>query len=74
MVIDKIPCHDATLLIGYLNAKIGIKLEDGLVGRHGVQSEGGKFISCCGLNNLAIITTMLPHKDIHLHTWTSPNN
>ena len=42
MVIDKIPCHDATLLIGYLNAKIGSKLEDGLVGRHGVQNEEGK--------------------------------
>ena len=33
-----------------------------------------KFVSFCGLNNFAITTTMFPHKDIHLHTWISPNS
>ena len=79
-VVDKTPRHDILLLLGDMNAKIGSKLEgeDGIVGSYGlkcVRNENGeKFVSFCGLNNLAIATTMFPHKDIHLHTWTSPNH
>lgn len=78
-VVDKTPRHDTMLIIGDLNAKIGDKLEgeDGIVGRHGIQCErsdnGEKFVEFCGLNNFAITTTMFPHKDIHLYTWTTPN-
>ena len=30
-------------------------------------------MSFWALNNLAIASTMLPHKEIHRYTWTSPN-
>jgi hypothetical protein len=56
------------LIIGNLNAKIGKHLEgeNGIVGRHGIPCNGNdngeKFVSFCGLNNLAITTAMLPHK------------
>jgi len=30
-------------------------------------------VSFCALNNLAIPSTMFPHKEIHRYKWTSPN-
>lgn len=81
MVIDKTPRHDTTLLIGDLNAKIGSKLEgeDGIVGRHGVQSKRNdeeKLVSFCGTikqpchNNNYVPSQRNPFT----HTWTSPNS
>jgi len=78
-VISQAPRHDAIIVLGDLNAKIGRKLdgEKGIVGNHGLQSErsdnGERFVSLCANNNLAIASTMFPHKKIHLQTWTSPN-
>jgi endonuclease/exonuclease/phosphatase family metal-dependent hydrolase len=78
-VIHLTPRHDITIVVGDLNAKVGTKLdgEDGIVGEHGLQSERNdndeRFSSLCANNNLAIVSTMFPHKKIHLHTWTSAN-
>ncbi len=51
--------------------------ENGVVGKHGLGSDrsdnGGRFIEFCAANNMAIITTMFPHKDVHKYTWTSPD-
>ncbi|XP_028416570.1 craniofacial development protein 2-like [Dendronephthya gigantea] len=78
-VTDKTPRHDMIMMMGDWNAKIGAKQEgeDGVVGRHGLGDErsenGVRFVSFCAANNLAIVSTMFPHKNIHKYTWTAPN-
>ena len=78
-VLSQTPRHDTIIVIGDLNAKIGAKLdgENGTVGNHGLRSErsdnGERFVSFCANNNMAIVSTMFPHKKIHLQTWASPN-
>ena len=78
-VTDEIPNHDTILMLGDWNAKIGATQEgeDGVVGRHGLGDErsenGVRFVSFCAANNLAIVSTMFPHKNIHKYTWTAPN-
>ena len=51
--------------------------EEGIVGKNALEGDrtdnGERFVDFCALNNLAITSTMLPHKDIHKYTWTSPN-
>lgn len=78
-VTDEIPRHDMIMMMGDWNAKIGARQEgeDGVVGWHGLgdeRSENGVcFVSFCATNNLAIVSTMFPHKNIHKYTWTAPN-
>ena len=62
-----------------MNAKVGRGLdgEEGIIGLHGLDCDrndnGERFSSFCAINNLAVVTTMFKHKDIHLQMWTSPN-
>ncbi|KAL9961073.1 hypothetical protein ACROYT_G029954 [Oculina patagonica] len=78
-VYDRTPRHDIMITMGDWNAKLGHQLEgeNGVVGKHGLGSErsdnGERFIEFCAANNMAITTTMFPHKDIHKYTWTSPD-
>ena len=40
----------------------------------GERSDNGElFVSFCALNNLAVVSTMFPLKEIHRYTWTLPN-
>ena len=78
-VTGEIPRHDMIMMMGDWNAKIGATQEgqDGVVGRHGLGDErsgnGVRFVSFCVANNLAIVSTMFPHKNIHKYTWTASN-
>ena len=61
-----------------MRSKVGDQQDcEGVVGRHwlhGVRSENGEcFIELCTSNNTVITTTLFPHKDIHKHTWVSPD-
>ena len=73
-VYDRTPRHDIIITMGNWNAKLGHQMEgeNGVVGRHGLGSDrsdnGERFIEFCAANNMAIITTMFPHKDIHKYT------
>ena len=79
-VIDNTPRHDIIILSGDLIAKLVDKQEgeDGIAGIYGLKSErsdnGERLTAFCTINNLAITSTMLKHKDIHKYTWTSPND
>ena len=67
------------MMMGDWNAKIGATQEgeDGVVGRHGLGHEwsenGVRFVSFCAAKNVAIVSTMFPHRNIHKYTWTAPN-
>ena len=78
-VYDRTPRHDIIITMGDWNAKLGHQMEgeNGVVGKHCLGSDrsdnGERFVEFCAANNMAIITTMFPHKDIHKYTWTSPD-
>ena len=65
--------------LGDFNAKIGSQFvgEEGIVGRHVLKGDrtdnGSRFVSMCEVSNMAIVSTMYPHKDIHKVTWNSPD-
>ena len=78
-VIERAPSHDMLVMMGDWNAKVGRpnQGEEGIVGKHALEGDrtdnGERFVNFCALNNLAITSTMFPHKDIHKYTWTSPD-
>ena len=78
-VYDEIPKHDMIISMGDWNAKIGFQMkgEEGIVGRHVLKGDrtdsGARFVSSCEVNNMAIVSTMFPHKNIHKYTWNSPD-
>ncbi|CAH8515125.1 unnamed protein product [Schistosoma haematobium] len=72
-IIEKCPRKDLTILMGDLNAKVGIDnsgYED-IMGRHGL---GERFANLCAFNKLVIGGTIFPHKRIHKAKWISPNH
>ncbi|VDP87037.1 unnamed protein product [Schistosoma mattheei] len=75
-IIEKCPRKDLTILIGDLNAKVGIDntgYED-IMGRHGLSERnqnGERFSNLCAFNKLIIGGTIFPHKHIHKATWIS---
>ncbi|VDO92622.1 unnamed protein product [Schistosoma margrebowiei] len=78
-VIEKCPRKDLTILMGDLNAKVGIDntgYED-IIGRHGLgeRNENGEgFANLCAFNKLVIKGTIFSHKRIHKATWISPDH
>ena len=78
-VIERAPSHDMLVMMGDWNAKVGRpnQGEEGIVGKHALEGDRTdnreRFVNFCALNNLAITSTMFPHKDIHKYTWTSPD-
>ncbi|VDP18658.1 unnamed protein product [Schistosoma margrebowiei] len=78
-VIEKCPRKDLTILMGDLNAKVGIDntgYED-IMGRHGLgerNENGERFANLCAFNKSVIGGTIFPHKRIHKATWISPDH
>ncbi|VDO51652.1 unnamed protein product [Schistosoma margrebowiei] len=78
-IIEKCPSKDPTILMGDLNAKIGIEntgYED-IMGRHELGERNGngeRFANLCAFNKLVIGGTIFPHKRIHKATWISPDH
>ena len=77
-VVDKVPKHDLLLVMGDVNAKVGCNNQgrESFMGRFGkgeMNENGELFADFCGLNNLVIGGTILPHKNIQKNTWVSPD-
>ena len=75
---DHIPKHDATVLLGDMNAKIG--LEDAyssVTGKYSLhkKSNGNGELICeyAAANNMYIMSTKFNHKKIHKGTWVAPD-
>ncbi|VDP20023.1 unnamed protein product [Schistosoma margrebowiei] len=78
-VIEKCPRKDLTILMGDLNAKVGIDITgyEDIMGRHGLgerNENGERFANLCAFNKLVIRGTMFPRKHIHKATWISPDH
>ena len=76
--IDDMPKRDMKILMGDLNAKVGLDNSNRelIVGAHGVgiKNENGElFTDFCAFNDLVIGGTVFPHKAIHKKTWVSPD-
>ena len=77
-VLESVPKHDILLVMGDLNAKVGA---DNLgfeqcIGGHGLgtrNDNGERFLEFCVENEMTIGGTIFKHKDIHKHTWNSPD-
>ncbi|VDO65390.1 unnamed protein product [Schistosoma margrebowiei] len=78
-VIEKCPSKDLTIMMGDLNAKVGIDnsgYED-IMGRHGLgerNENGERFANLCAFNKLVIGGTISPHNRIHKATWISSDH
>ncbi|VDP55756.1 unnamed protein product [Schistosoma curassoni] len=74
-IIEKCPRKDLTILMGDLNAKVGIDNTgyEVIMGRSGVRERnenGERFTNLCAFNKLVIGGTIFPHKA----TWISPDH
>ncbi|VDP45628.1 unnamed protein product, partial [Schistosoma curassoni] len=75
-IMAKCSRKDLTILIGYLNAKVGIDNigYEVIIGRHGLRERnenGERFANLCAFNKLVIGCTIFPHRRIHKATWIS---
>jgi len=77
-VLDGIPRHDVTMLLGDFNARFGQNNHNRsrVMGTHAlgdITDNGERLISLCEENDFVIGGTLFPHKTIHKLTWTSPD-
>ncbi|VDP53423.1 unnamed protein product [Schistosoma curassoni] len=78
-ITEKCPRKNLTILMGDLNAKVGIDntgYED-IMRRHGLgqrNENGERFANLCAFNKSVIEGTIFPHKRIHKATWISPDH
>ncbi|VDP70098.1 unnamed protein product [Schistosoma curassoni] len=78
-IIEKCPRKDSTILMGDLNAKVGIDntgYKD-IMGGHGLGERnvnGERFANLCAFNKLVMGRTIFPHKIIHKAKWISPDH
>lgn len=67
--MDKIPRGDIKIVIGDFNAKLGSDYTNlHHMGKHGTRTmnaNGDLFTSFCLSNDLVIVGTLFPHKDVH---------
>ena len=77
-VFDHFPRYDMKILLGNFNAKVGreniFKPTIGNESLHQDSNDNGVGIVNFAMSkNLVVKSTMFPHRDIHKHTWTSPD-
>ena len=76
--VDETPTHDVLLIMGDLNAKVGIDNQgkENTMGRQGLgvaNGNGDRLTSFCQENKLVIGGTIFEHKNIHKVSWCSPD-
>ncbi|XP_008179458.1 craniofacial development protein 2-like [Acyrthosiphon pisum] len=77
-VYDRLPRHSIKIFLGNFNAKIGREtMYRPLIGKeshHEYSNDNGtRLINMAMSKELGISSTYFPRKNIHKHTWVSPN-
>jgi exonuclease III len=74
-VFDKFPRYHMKILLGDFNAKVGREgIFKPIIGNESLRSNnnGVRVVNFATSKNL-IVKSTFPHRDIHKHTWTSPD-
>jgi endonuclease/exonuclease/phosphatase family metal-dependent hydrolase len=79
IVLEQVSKHDAVIVMGDFNAKVGKEKSNGLVaGKYTLHNEtndnGLRLCQLAEMNNLLISSTKYEHKKIHMGTWKDPAN
>jgi endonuclease/exonuclease/phosphatase family metal-dependent hydrolase len=77
-VFDQFPRYNMKILLGDFNAKVGrediFKPIIGDKSLHEANNDNGdRVVNFATSKNLIVKSTMFSHRDIHKHTWTSPD-
>jgi endonuclease/exonuclease/phosphatase family metal-dependent hydrolase len=77
-VFDHFPKYHMTILFGDFNAKVGrediFKPASGNESLHQDSNDNGvRVVNLATSKNLVVKSTMFPHRNIHIYTWTSPD-
>jgi exonuclease III len=77
-VFDKFLEYHIKILLGDFNAKVGrediFKPTIGNESLHGISNDDGSIVvNFATSKNLAVKSTMFPHRNINKYTWTSPD-
>ena len=74
---QQIPKNDVTIIMGDMNAKIGREFMTPNIGKYSLHEEsndnGERLCDFAITRGFVISSTLFPHKNIHLQTWTSPD-
>jgi exonuclease III len=77
-IFDKFPKYHITILLGDFNNKVGrediFKPTIWNESLHEISNDNGvSVVNFATSKNLIVKSTMFPHRNIHKHTWTSPD-
>jgi hypothetical protein len=76
-VFDQVSRYDMKIILGDFSAKVGreniFKLMIGNESLREISNDSGvRIVNFPTSKNLVVKSTMFPHRKIHKHTWTSP--
>jgi hypothetical protein len=77
-VFDQFPRYHMKVLLGDFNAKVGREdIFKPIIGNESLyeasNDNGARVVNFATSKNLIFKSTTFPHRDIHKHTWTSPD-
>jgi endonuclease/exonuclease/phosphatase family metal-dependent hydrolase len=77
-VFDQFPRYHMNILLGDFNAKVGREeIFKPIIGNESLHEAsndiGVRVVNFATSKNLIVKSTTFPHRDIHKHTWTSPD-
>ena len=76
IILENINQSQEMIIMGYLNARIGSRDDDDVVGKFGeevVNNNGERLIEFCKQHKLRIYNSFFQHKEIHKFTWERPS-
>lgn len=74
-VLSNISSRKEVIVMGDLNARVGCRTNDQVVGRFGekiVNDNGERLKEICQIHSLRIMNGFFQHPDCHKYTWTQP--